>query len=136
MRFNLKDSSKEKREAKKVLDEHSMITEENIHDCLQCAKCSSGCPAGEFMDLYPHQVLLYAKLGLFEPILNSKSIWMCASCLACGGRCPQGIDPAKVMDGFKVMAIRKSGDDSGELYPFKVGLPRQAFVGYSRKYFR
>ncbi len=136
MRFSLKSSSSEgRKENEAILNEIEMITEENFSDCFQCGKCSAGCPASEFMDLYPHQVILLSQLGLFERILQSKSIWVCTSCFACSSRCPQGIDTAGVMEGFRLIALRETGSTS-IVYPFVGEIPRQAYVGYYRKNFR
>ncbi len=88
-------------------------TGENINLCFQCKKCSSGCPVSTFMDYMPNQIIHYARLGLKEIVLKSKTIWLCAACETCTTRCPQGIDLVKVMDSLKNIADRsgiKPGD--------------------------
>ena len=136
MRFSLNsETSGTKKENAAILDELEMITEEKFSNCFQCAKCSAGCPASEYMDLYPHQVILMAKIGLFERIFESKSIWICTCCFACGSRCPQDIDPARIMEGFRLIALRKT-ESRPEVYPFKGEIPRQAYVAHYRKNFK
>ncbi|MBI3913876.1 MAG: 4Fe-4S dicluster domain-containing protein [Chloroflexi bacterium] len=73
-------------------------TGENVFLCYQCAKCSSGCPLGEYFDLAVNQVMRAAQLGLEDMALNAKTPWLCAGCQTCTTRCPQGINVAKVMD--------------------------------------
>ncbi len=119
----------------KDLEELKDITGTDIDDCYQCLKCTSGCPFTEYMDYYPHQVMLLAKLRLFDQILKSKTLWICASCLACTARCPRDLDPAKVMEGLRVMTIRER---EGEQVAFLEtrGVPRQAIMAFMRKHGR
>ena len=61
---------------------------QKVLDCYQCGKCSAGCPAAEFMDLTPRQVMRAVQLGQAELALRSSTIWLCASCQTCSARCP------------------------------------------------
>ncbi len=79
---------------------------ENVFLCYQCVKCTSGCPLTEYMDLNPNQVLRTVQLG-DESVLESKTIWVCASCQTCTTRCPQGIDIAAIMDELRIEAKRR-----------------------------
>jgi heterodisulfide reductase subunit B len=79
---------------------------ENAYLCYQCVKCTSGCPLVEHMDLTPNQVLRAVQLG-DESVLESKTIWICASCQTCTTRCPQGIDIAAIMDELRIEAKRR-----------------------------
>jgi len=75
--------------------------------CLQCHKCSTGCPIGPDMDLLSSQVMRLIQLGQEEELLGSRAIWLCASCEACTTRCPMGIDIAGVMDTLRIMAVER-----------------------------
>jgi heterodisulfide reductase subunit C len=75
--------------------------------CMQCHKCSTGCPIGPDMDLLPSQVMRLAQLGAEGDVLESQAIWLCASCEACTTRCPMGIDIAAVMDALRMLAIER-----------------------------
>jgi len=72
--------------------------------CYQCGKCSAGCPAAYGMDLLPHQVMRQIQLNHKDKVLNSRTIWMCASCETCTTRCPKEVDIAKTMDALREMA--------------------------------
>ena len=74
--------------------------------CYQCVKCSAGCPLAAEMDYTPSQIMRAIQLGRVDLVLNSKTIWVCASCETCSTRCPQDIDIAKIMDTLKVLAQR------------------------------
>jgi heterodisulfide reductase subunit C2 len=89
---------------RKQVEEHSG---QNISTCFQCEKCSNGCPLTFAMDILPHQVMHSLQLGLENRILNSDTIWVCASCETCTARCPNDIDIAHVMDTLRQMSIGK-----------------------------
>ena len=78
----------------------------DINACYQCKKCTSGCPVVYAMDYTPTQLIHAIRLGLKELVLNSTTIWLCASCETCTTRCPQEVDIARVMDTLRIMAIR------------------------------
>jgi len=59
------------------------------------------------MDYPPHQLLRMAQLGLKDRVLNSSTIWLCASCETCATRCPNDIDIVRVMDVLRERAIRE-----------------------------
>jgi heterodisulfide reductase subunit B len=78
----------------------------NVFLCYQCVKCSSGCPLAEHMDLMPNQVMRSIQLN-DERVLESKTIWLCASCQTCTTRCPQGLDIAGIMDALRIEAKKR-----------------------------
>ncbi|SRR6056297_107097 len=87
--------------------EEKNISYQNTSLCYQCAKCSSGCPVIEEMDVYPHQVIHLASLGLEEKVLNTETIWICANCYACAVKCPNDIDITGIMNNLKQKALEK-----------------------------
>ncbi len=78
-----------------------------VSSCLQCHKCSSGCPIGPETDLLSSQAMRMIHLGMEEELLGSRGIWLCASCQTCSARCPMGIDVAGVMDVLRMMAVER-----------------------------
>jgi heterodisulfide reductase subunit C len=92
-------------------------TGENVFQCYQCLKCSTGCPMAHAMDILPHQLIKEVQLGLREEVISSRTIWVCASCLTCSVRCPNKIDIARVMDGLRQMAHARKGRLGDELVP-------------------
>lgn len=99
---------------KKVKDPFVSKVEElsgqNLLTCYQCGKCSAGCPAVSDMDILPNQIIRYAQLGLKDELLDSKSIWICASCMTCNVRCPKGINIAEVIEALRQILLRKRED--------------------------
>ncbi|KKM09201.1 hypothetical protein SY88_20155 [Clostridiales bacterium PH28_bin88] len=76
-----------------------------VSRCYQCTKCTGGCPMNFAMDIQPSQIVRFIQLGLKEPLLKSRSIWICACCKTCKSRCPNGIDIGRLNDTLKEMAV-------------------------------
>jgi heterodisulfide reductase subunit C len=106
--------------------------------CNQCGKCSAGCPIVAAMDLLPSQVIRLAQLGM-EEVLESDTIWICASCLTCVTRCPKGVDLPRLMEALRQVSLRQGVAklDLSALPPELVrAVPQLAIVGGFRKYMR
>ncbi len=106
--------------------------------CNQCGKCSAGCPVVAAMDILPSQVIRMAQLGM-EEVLESNTIWICASCLTCATRCPKGVDVPRLMETLRQVALRQGVTelDLNALPPELVReVPQLAIVGGFRKYMR
>lgn len=78
----------------------------NVFACYQCKRCSAGCPTAFAMDRPPHELIRALQLGHDELVLASRTTWLCSSCEMCSTRCPQEVDPARVMDGVKILCLR------------------------------
>lgn len=78
-----------------------------VQSCFQCGRCSSGCPVADYFDLQPMEVVRLAGYGMEERLLESKTIWLCASCDTCATRCPNAIDITGLMDILRELALRK-----------------------------
>ena len=88
--------------SKAVLDDIG----QNIFRCYKCVKCTSGCPLADQFDLTPNQIM--RSLQLNDPtVLESKAIWLCASCQTCASRCPQDINVSGVMDSLRIEADKR-----------------------------
>ena len=77
----------------------------NPATCYQCGKCSAGCPMASESDLRPHQVMRRVTYGTREQALQDETIWLCLTCETCSARCPNGCDPARVIDALREISI-------------------------------
>ncbi len=120
-----------------LIQQLQAISGETVSACYQCGKCTAGCPMASSMDLMPNQVVRLVQLGRYDQVLASRTIWQCAACLTCAGRCPKQVDPARVMDALRTLLTRQ-GAVHLEIakVPAQVlaEAPQQALIGAFRKY--
>jgi len=110
------------------------ISGQKVSACYQCGKCSAGCPMINLMDLLPNQIIRLVQLGQISEVLDSKTIWLCASCFTCSARCPKGVDLAKVLEALRLLLLRKSENyiEPSEL-DIDENMPQIALVSNLRK---
>ncbi len=77
----------------------------DVARCIQCGKCTAGCPVSPEMDLQPNQVIRLIQVNDRDTVVRSRTIWVCASCRTCSVRCPAEIDISRVMDAARKMAL-------------------------------
>ncbi len=97
------------------------LTRTSPLDCYQCGRCAAGCPQnvpGE-MDVSPTRIMRLLQLEAAfadEPAraaryarqaLTAETPWLCAGCMACTTRCPQGVDIAGTMDTLRQESLRR-----------------------------
>ena len=108
--------------------------------CMRCGKCSGTCPSYDEMEYHPHEFVYMVETGDIEPLLKSDSLYKCLSCFACVDRCPRGVEPAKLVEAVRLLAIREKGgnhmtaNDIPALSDADADLPQQALVSAMRKY--
>lgn len=112
------------------------LSGQQVTACYQCGNCSSGCPLAQEMDILPSRMIRLAQLGQRETLINSNTIWICASCFQCTVRCPKGIDIQGVMDTLRQFALEEGVDHFG---PDQISseqaaeVPQPGLVGVYRK---
>lgn len=123
----------------KMLTETALrISGVNPKKCMKCGKCSGTCPSYDAMEYHPHQFVSMVANGQIEKLMESDSIYMCLSCMACVERCPRGVEPASIIEAVRLAVIRQQGKD--HLKPEQIpalldeDLPQQAITSAFRKY--
>jgi len=91
------------------LNKISDLSDQIITQCDQCGTCSGSCPMVEEMDITPSQIMRMVQLGLQE-VLETKAMWVCASCFACTVRCPRGLDLSRVAEALRQVTLRQAVD--------------------------
>ena len=70
--------------------------------------------------------------------MKSESVYKCLSCFACVDRCPRGVEPAKLIEAIRLMAIREKGANhmTADDIPGRIDgeTPGQAIMSALRKY--
>ncbi len=113
------------------------LSGQRVGDCYQCGCCTAGCPIGDLMDPPPSKAIRLLQLGLAEELLASEGIWLCASCLVCGSRCPRNVDYAKIAEACRAIVLRAKRsrvDPDGVTEVDLQDVPQQAFIASFRKF--
>jgi heterodisulfide reductase subunit C len=119
------------------IDKVKELSGQNISQCFQCGTCTGACPNTGDTDLMPRQLIRRAQLGIREDVVNSKTPWICASCLSCTARCPRGIDLARVMEAVRLLSLRDNLDyvNLSDIPPETIEeLPQMALISSFRKH--
>jgi heterodisulfide reductase subunit C2 len=118
-----------------LLEQVVELSGQSVFACYQCGTCTAGCPFIESMDLYPDKLMRHLMYGLPD-VLESNTIWLCASCFLCAERCPRDIDVARVMEALRQMKLRQNEDhtDLAQIPAEQLeGIPQIALVSHLRK---
>ncbi|KPJ56015.1 MAG: hypothetical protein AMJ42_05840 [Deltaproteobacteria bacterium DG_8] len=121
-------------EGEKVQSFRNLIIErcgEDVGKCIQCGKCSSGCPLAVEMEYIPNQIMELIRLNQEEKVLTSNTFWFCASCQTCSIRCPHDIDIAKPLikvypsstRSFSILSKAMDGYMNWEWLPGSISQP-------------
>jgi heterodisulfide reductase subunit C len=76
-----------------------------VTTCIQCGTCAGTCPAVEYMDHTPRQLIGMIGANMKEEVLASNTYWSCSSCYHCTVRCPAGINITDLMYGLQRFAM-------------------------------
>ncbi len=118
------------------LEKISKLSDQVITKCDQCGTCSGSCPMVGEMDITPAQLMRMVLLGQ-EEVMDSKAMWICASCFACTVRCPRGLDVSRVAEALRQITLRQAVDhiDLNDIPDCEMKrLPQIALVSAGRKF--
>jgi len=131
---------KQEKSTAKVRHEIMERCGQDVNACIQCGKCTAGCPVVSAMDLLPREIMLHLQQGTEDNVVDSKTPWICASCFTCAARCPRELDLARIMEAVRVKILRPRGATVLNLQELSrevlQELPQQALVSGFRKYSR
>ena len=86
--------------------------------CVQCGRCSAGCPVSFESEHTPRKIIRFLQWGWLKDAAESPFLWLCATCQTCTARCPRGVDIAGIMLGLRRTAQREGWVMAGEKLPF------------------
>jgi len=81
---------------------------EGLNACINCGVCTAICPAAQFRDYDPRQIVITVQDGgqeEIEKLLKSDTIWYCGECLSCKTRCPRGNTPGYIIQALRALSI-------------------------------
>jgi Fe-S oxidoreductase len=70
-------------------------------ECIQCGRCTGGCPVSMKTALNIRGIIYEALIEDFMEISGMDVLWDCTNCLTCSIRCPKDIKPADVIIGLR-----------------------------------
>ena len=80
---------------------------EGLHSCMNCGVCTGVCPAAEFYNYDPRQIVNIVQTrddDAIEELLKSDTIWYCGECMSCRPRCPRGNTPGYVIQALRTLS--------------------------------
>ncbi len=80
---------------------------QNLLECLQCGKCSGGCPIASEEVGGPRRLIAEILYGMKEKALKDSTWWYCVSCGTCMTRCPVEINIYQVATTLCEMADKE-----------------------------
>ncbi|HSF80445.1 MAG TPA: (Fe-S)-binding protein [Anaerolineales bacterium] len=85
----------------------------NLFACIQCGKCTGGCPVAIKTVLNPRS-LIYRLLvaGNGYDLEERDELWDCTTCATCSSRCPKLVNPMEA-----VIALRGAFVERGRVHP-------------------
>jgi heterodisulfide reductase subunit C len=86
---------------------------DRVRRCIQCGTCSGSCPVSHAMDYQPREIVALFRAGDLTAVLESRTLWLCASCYACTVRCPAGIKVTDLIYGLKRLGIEQARHPRG-----------------------
>ena len=101
--------------------------------CMKCGKCTASCPNYAAMEYHPHQfaeMLLHGKLAEL-----AASALLCAGCMVCTERCPRDVQPSRIADAARTLALRQKDADalSPDVLTKLADAPQQLFMAAMRR---
>jgi heterodisulfide reductase subunit C2 len=80
---------------------------QNLSACIQCGKCSGGCPITSAEVGGPRRLIAEILYGSKRQALEDRTWWHCVACGTCMTRCPVEINVYRVATALCEMAARE-----------------------------
>jgi Fe-S oxidoreductase len=94
------------------IESRKFAIEQGLFACIQCGKCTGGCPMAIKTKLNP-RFLIYKLLiaGNGYDIEGLEELWDCTTCSTCYSRCPKQVNPMEM-----VIALRSAIVERGRIH--------------------
>lgn len=95
------------------IESRQFVQEHGLYACIQCGKCTGGCPMAIKTKLNPRS-LIYRLLiaGDGFSLDGREELWDCTTCSTCYSRCPKQVNPMEA-----VIALRSAIVETGKIHP-------------------
>jgi len=92
-----------------------MAEQLELFGCIQCGKCTGGCPVARKTTLNIRNLIYHMLVDLNMDVNIHQELWDCTSCFTCVERCPKDVQPAEL-----IIALRGQLVEGGRI-PETVG---------------
>jgi Fe-S oxidoreductase len=95
------------------IDSRGFVKDYGLLACIQCGKCTGGCPMALKTRLNP-RALIYRLLiaGNGFDVEGRDELWDCTTCSTCYSRCPKQVNPMEA-----IIAMRGAFVEKGRVHP-------------------
>jgi len=83
------------------VDTREFVREYTLLECIQCGRCTGGCPVSMKTALNIRSIIYEALIEDQMELSGMEVLWDCTNCLTCTTRCPKDIKPADVIIGLR-----------------------------------
>lgn len=91
----------------------SFIQKYDLLGCIQCGRCTGGCPVTVRTNLNVRRFVYEAiDQDMLDELAKLPEIWDCTACNTCAVRCPKGLKPVEVLIGLRNILV-----ESGVIQP-------------------
>ena len=73
--------------------EQSLAEKYELFGCMQCGKCTGGCPVSLKSPLNIRRLVREVMLDRNLRTVERGELWDCTTCSTCTIRCPRGLEP-------------------------------------------
>ncbi len=87
------------------VDVQQLLDRVSLFDCIQCGKCSGGCPVSMKTALNVRYLVYETLLGELPEWEHMEELWDCTCCFTCVERCPKDVKPAELIIGLRSMLV-------------------------------
>lgn len=89
-------------------EELTFVEKYDLFGCIQCGRCTGGCPVTVRTPLNVRTFVYNAKSeDELEGLSQEESVWDCTTCWTCASRCPKGLEPLEVLIGLRGIQIEE-----------------------------
>ena len=106
-----------------MIDTQAYVEQFGLAACIQCGKCTGGCPVSPKSALNPRALVYQMLRGEDFELVAREELWDCTTCSTCGLRCPKGVKAVDLIIGLRGQWI-----ESGKI-PTTLRAPLTATLG-------
>lgn len=97
-----------------MVQEQSLTDKYELLSCIQCGRCSSGCPVALRSPLNIRRLVREVAFDHdLEPVYGRPELWDCTTCSACSLRCPRGLEPHELLVAMRAVLADRGNVPTG-----------------------